>query len=244
LKKFLIFFGSLLFFINNLFAQNDSISLFRESTGKKNDFAGEYKNAMSINIYQFVRGGVLLNYERILGNSGFALTAGVGFCKFDALGQFRISKFAFYYDDDNYYLSRESGEIRPIFDVALKYYFAKEMSGAYMCTNFTNIRNTTNIEFQENSNTQYNYLKKSPTALNYQSNELKLLLGFANDSRKQFYHDFNFGLGFRMIEYQQMSFRSIRSAIGSQQGLIEVDKVNKSNQTPWFFIGWRMGRRF
>jgi len=231
---------------NFVFAQNDTIALFHESAnGRKSEFSGTYKSALSINLYQFVRGGLLFNYERMIASSGLAFSAGVGIGKFDPIGQFYVKEFIYYYRISDLFIEKTGSQMRPIYDFSIKYYFEKEMSGTYLCADFTSINNRINVDwYKSNNNVDYIYRKQSLNSLDYQSNEVKLLLGFVNNNRSKFYHDFNFGFGYRMIEYQKLTFRTTRASTNYENGLIEVDKVNKANQTPWFFIGWRIGKRF
>ena len=211
-------------------AQSDTVSLFHNSTSAaSNKSTNLHKNAINWNLFQLTRGGILVNYERILGNSGFAITAGIGVSVFDPLGQFYVKKFAYYYKPDSYYSNERETTIRALYDIGAKYYFDKEMGGSYLGTGFTSIANTVGLS-----------ISKSKYQLDYRSNEIKFLIGFENENDNQFYNDFNFGFGYRMINYENLVFTNTTNPLQP----IEVSKVNKTNQTPWLFMSWKVGLRF
>lgn len=225
--KFLIPLFLSFFYYLQVSAQSDTVSLFHNSTSAaSNKSTNLHKNAINWNLFQLTRGGILVNYERILGNSGFAITAGIGVSVFDPLGQFYVKKFAYYYKPDNYYSNERETTIRALYDIGAKYYFDKEMGGSYLGTGFTSIANTVGLS-----------ISKSKYQLDYRSNEIKFLIGFENENDNQFYNDFNFGFGYRMINYENLVFPDPNNPL-------QPIEVSKTNQTPWLFMSWKVGLRF
>ncbi len=238
--KFLIPLFLSFFYYLQVSAQSDTVSLFHNSTSAaSNKSTNLHKNAINWNLFQLTRGGILVNYERILGNSGFAITAGIGVSVFDPIGQFYVKKFAYYYKPDNYYSNERETTIRALYDIGAKYYFDKEMGGSYLGTGFTSIANTVGLSIN-NYDANSALINSSKYQLDYRSNEIKFLIGFENENDNQFYNDFNFGFGYRMINYENLVFTNTTNPLQP----IEVSKVNKTNQTPWLFMSWKVGLRF
>lgn len=223
------------------FAQTDSLSIFHQSPNNASlSKDGVYKNAVNFNILQILRGSALISYERLLGTSGFALTAGAGICKFDALGQIYFRQLSYYYNLDNY-VTKSGTKIKPLYEIGLKYYYEQLMGGSYIAGAFTSIKNTVNLQ-----PFGYQYYVNTPSNINqldYRSNELKLLIGFTNANNQRFYHDFSIGFGYRFIQYEYYYIKGTNNASGNSAYSYELDKGNKTNQTPWFFISWKMGLR-
>jgi hypothetical protein len=234
---FSIFFALLV--VKTVQAQNDSLTVFREpsKTNAKNN-AIALKNAVNFNLMQLIRGGVLISYERALSSQGFAITAGAGINKFDAIGQVYWKEFSYYYKLDTE-VEREGTKIKPLLDFGLKFYTLKTLGGPYLQLSFTMIENS--VKVQKNSDSQNYTLPENSNFLDYRSNELKFLFGFTNSNDKVFYHDFNIGIGYRFIQYQKYKINETINQTGTSY---QLTKNSNSNQTPWFFITWKMGRRF
>lgn len=235
---------SLIFFLSlivQLQAQNDTLSVFRSPVkNNANSKAGTYKNALNFNLFQIIRGGALLSYERALASSGLAITAGVGINKFDAIGQVYFRELSYYYKLD-LDVEKEGTKIKPLIDVGLKYYTNQTMGGTYFEVAFTMIKNTVNLQaFNYN---EYYSIPAGINHLDYRSNELKLLVGFTNSNDKEFYHDFNFGIGYRFIQFEKFNVKQTYNN-GNSTFSYELTKEMATNQTPWFFFTWKMGRRF
>jgi hypothetical protein len=226
----------------NLRAQTDSLTMFHEPmnlAGKARKDA--YKNTVNFNLFQIVRGSALLSYERMVGNYGLSLTAGIGICKFDALGQVYLRELTQYYMSGSD-VTKVGTKIKPLYEVGVKYYTDQSMGGTYFMAAFTSINNTVNLKpFSGNTST---YVPPNFNQLDYRSNEFKLLLGFSNKNDKKFYHDINAGLGYRFIAYQNFQLKDITAQNSNGQYLYELFKYSNTNQTIWIFVAWRMGLRF
>jgi hypothetical protein len=240
--KYFISLFCLVISISFVKAQSDTLSLFRTpSLNNKSIKTITYKNAINFNLMQIIRGGALLSYERSLANSGFALTAGVGINKFDAIGQVYFKELTYYYKLDQD-VTKVGTKIKPLLDFGLKYYTSQTIGGAYFEMAFTMIKNTVNI--QEFDYNQFVTVTANQSKLDYQSNELKLLFGFTNSNDNKFYHDFNLGLGYRFIQYEKYVLNETHYQTGSGSYTYEFSKKKATNETPWFFLSWKMGRRF
>ena len=226
----------------NLKAQTDSLTMFHESMNLAGNARNDtYKNTLNFNLFQIVRGSALLSYERMVGKYGLALTAGIGICKFDALGQVYLRELTQYYmiGAD---VTKAGTKIKPLYELGLKYYTDQSMGGTYFMAAFTSINNTVNLQsFRGNVNT---YVPPNFNQLDYRSNEFKLLLGFSNKNDKKFYHDISAGLGYRFIAYQNFQLKDITAQNSNGQYLYELTKDSNTNQTIWIFVAWRMGIRF
>lgn len=238
----------LFFFICQLAcAQSDTVSIFHQSPNPTNaqtsGHFGTFKNVLSLNLFQAVRGGLLVNYERLIGQKGLALVLGTGFCSFDPLGQFYVKEFQYYYERNLRVVHREKSELLPIFDFATKYYFTKSAGTVYLDAGFTRIKNSVTLDFQY-SPEYYANLDSKLKRLNYSSNELKFLFGFTNDNKKKFYHDFSLGFGYRFIEYDYLVPEKVKIYPNSSEFVYMLSKKTSTNQTPWLFMAWRMGVRF
>jgi hypothetical protein len=228
-------------------AQSDTVSIFHKSNspinGKSSGHFGTYKNVLSINFFQAVRGGLLVNYERMIGQSGLAFSLGTGICSFDPLGQFYVREFQYYYELNLRVINRESTELLPLFDFATKYYFEKEWGALHIDAGYTNIKNNVTLDFSYSPDYYFN-LNTKLKKLNYRNNEFKLLVGFTNDTKKKFYHDFSLGLGYRFIEYDYLEIEKLKISPNSSDYVNTLIKKTKTNQTPWLAMSWRMGIRF
>ncbi len=224
-------------------AQTDSLSMFHEPVsigGKAGE--GSYKNTVNFNLLQIVRGSALLNYERLIGKYGLAITAGIGICKFDALGQVYLRELTQYYMIGSSNAIKVGTKIKPLYEIGVKYYTGELLGGSYFEAAFTSITNTVNLKsFNGNSTT---YVPPNFNQLDYRSNDFKLLFGFTNKNDKKFYHDINAGLGYRFITYQNYQLRDITSQNSNGKYLYELSKDQNTNQTIWIFLAWRMGLRF
>lgn len=223
-------------------AQSDSLSLFHQSVkGKEQAKTGNYKNAISFNILQIIRGGALLSYERAIGNTGLAATAGIGICKFDALGQIYLRRLTQYYNSgESVTVTKVGTKIKPLFDFGLKFYTDDIMGGSYFGLGFTSINNTVNLKYTYESYV----LPVNFRQLDYRSNDFKFMFGFSNRNDKKFYHDISIGAGYRFINYEYLTvkdtfYTSIYSTVSE-----DIIKEKNTNQTIWIFAAWKMGLRF
>jgi hypothetical protein len=226
-----------------VFAQQDTMGVFHQAIASKSRNNGSFhKNALSTNLIQIVRGGALINYERIIGNSGLAINIGTGISKFDVLGQLYLRKIAHYYDS-GFHVEKKGSQIKPMFDAGLKYYLNDEMGGTYCMLSFASITNTVNIEPFYSYDIDLVTQIKHNNSLNYRSNELKLLFGFTNDNSEVFYHDFCFGIGYRFIKYQSY-FETPLYSTSYSLTINQYSVEERKNQTFWFFMSWKFGSRF
>lgn len=238
--KFLITIFFVFILKSNSLAQSDSLAMFHQpSLATEQSKVGIYKNAVNFNLLQIIRGSALLSYERLIGKSGFAATAGVGICKFDAIGQIYLRELTQYYNSGgSVEVTKLGTKIRPLFELGLKYYIDDINGGSYFGLDFTSINNTVNIRYNYQSYT----LPVNLRQLDYRSNDFKCMFGFANSNDKKFYHDASIGVGYRFINYEHLAIDNIvLNASNSSQALT---KENSTNQTIWIFIAWKMGIRF
>ncbi len=226
----------------NLKAQTDSLSMFHQPMSiAGNARTDTYKNSVHFNLFQIIRGSALLSYERLIGKYGLALTAGIGICKFDALGQVYLRELTQYYmiGAD---VTKVGTKIKPLYQIGMKYYIDQFMGGTYFEAAFTSINNTVNLKSFNGANTTY--VPPNFNQLDYRSNEFKLLVGYSNKNDKKFYHDISTGLGYRFIAYENYQLKSITAQNSNGQYLYELTKDSNTNQTIWIFVAWRMGLRF
>ena len=233
----------LFIFHTGAMAQEDSLSVFRNSSSSAiKSKEGNYKNALSFNLLQILRGGALISYERSIGSSGFAITTGIGINKFDALGQLYLRELSYYYNS-GVEVVKQGTKIKPLFDFGFKYYTQQAMGGTYVQTAFTSISNTVNLEKFDNSN--YLNLPANSTQLDYRSNEFKFLFGATNKNDHKFYMDFNLGLGYRFIQYENYLAKEVINQTNYYYtAMYNLEKNKNTNQTLWFFMSWKFGKRF
>ncbi|HRG58840.1 MAG TPA: hypothetical protein PK323_07750 [Bacteroidia bacterium] len=226
-------------------AQTDTISVFRKSNTlpKKKDEFRKYTNSIHFNLLQLLRGGVLFDYEKVFENLNFAVGAGIGFSKYDALGQIYFRELAPYYKYNASNISKIDTKIRPIYDFNIKYYINEDDFQFYTGAGYARIANTviTDIlKFGQN----YTSSNSKIDELIYISNEIKFVIGITNLSNRRFYHDFCLGPGYRMIKYESLKYVLITNSVNGSTYNYEIDKEFRNNQTIWFYFAWRMGIRF
>lgn len=233
----------LLIFFRCTMAQSDTVSLFHQSINAEAlEKAGTYKNALHLNLMQIARGGMVVDYERLLGNSRCSVFGGVGFSVFDRFGQYYFRELSYYYEYGGN-VGRRGNDLRGVWDIGFKCYTNKVLGNAYIGASFTTIANTVQTSvYKTNDGTVF--ILPVTKKLDYRSNEFKLLFGFSNDASKKFYHDISIGIGFRFISYQRYNYRLYANQNDDQPDTKAYYIQNKTNQTPWIFIYWKMGRRF
>lgn len=243
--KFVIICFSILLNIGLAFGQDDSLSLFRKSntlpTGK--DAYKKYQNSIHINILQFVRGGVLFDYERVIANSNIAVGAGIGFNMYDALGQIYFRELEPYYKINSSNVSKIDAKIKPIFDFNVKYYLSDDDFQFYTGAGYTRISNTVITDVLKYAQ-NFTYSSQNIKELDYLSNEFKFVIGITNVSDRRFYHDFCLGPGYRMIKYENLKYEDLINPSPNSSYSYKLVKETNTNQTIWFFFSWRMGIRF
>jgi hypothetical protein len=239
-----LLFSILLIFIFNFnsLAQSDSLAIFHQPIhGNAKDKTSHYNNALSFNLFQITRGSALLSYERLLGNTGFTASAGLGICKFDALGQIYLRELTQYYKSgESVTITKIGTTIKPLFEIGLKYYTQDFLGGNYFGAAFTSINNQVNLKESYESYTLPSNFHK----LNYRSNDFKFMFGFSNRNDKKFYNDISIGVGYRFINYEYLTvkdtlFTSLYSTVSE-----DIIKEESTNQTIWIFTAWKMGIRF
>jgi hypothetical protein len=226
----------------NVVAQSDSLELFRQPVnGKEQGKLGSFKNALNFNLFQILRGSALLSYECLIGKTGLAATAGIGICKFDAIGQVYLRELSHYYNSGaGVSVTKAGTKIRPITELGLKFYTDDNLGRAYIGLAFTSINNTVNLKHTYGSTTLASNLRQ----LDYRSNDFKIMFGVANRNDKKFYHDVSFGAGYRFIKYEYLAINDNFYTSQNSSGSEALIKKEGTNQTIWIFTAWRMGIRF
>jgi hypothetical protein len=228
-------------------AQEDSLDVFRNPSkvnSNNSNSTSTGKNALSISIAHLGRGGTMLTYERFINNTPLALYAGLGFMSIDVIGQWSFQDELYLFDNED--ATRTSVDLGKTVDLGLKYLFNKELGGSYLGLGYSSYSNGVNLSVDDD------YLlvasDSKSNRLRYNSKEFKIVYGAINDAESTFYSDFNFGLGFRFLDYQTLEISEVdemfTSSFTSPQNKITAKKESESEIKLWLFIGWKIGVRF
>lgn len=222
-------------------AQSDSLSIFHEQQNISSQAKiGTYKNALSYNLFQIFRGSGLISYERVITNGGLSLIAGLGICTYDALGQIYLKELTEYYmSGAGSDVIKVGTKLRPLFEIGLKYYTSQFLGGGYVGAELISINNTVKIKEGNESDIIPLNLKM----LDYRSNEFKFVIGITNKNNKKFFFDYNIGLGYRFIQFENLALE-YSSTINGNQKVYNYKIAERTNQTVWPFTALKMGVRF
>lgn len=250
MKKTLLLFLMTFGLFNFCDAQEDSLEVFRTPSkvnANANSAAGNTgKNALSLSIAHLGRGGTMLTYERLINNTAFSVYAGIGLMSHDILGQWSWLDGEYIYT--NVEASRTSVDLGKSFDLGFKYLYDKELGGSYVGLAYSSYSNVINLSVDKYQLLVAN--ESSAHKLNYNSREFKFVYGFINDAGSNFYNDFNFGLGFRMLNYQTLEITEVNGNSFSSnnsyytQSTITAREKSQTEVKFKIFIGWKMGLRF
>jgi hypothetical protein len=239
--KFYITIVFILIFNFAIKAQSDSLSVFHEQLNiEALSKIGTYKNALSYNLFQIVRGSALISYERVLTKGGLSVIAGLGICTYDALGQTYFKELPNYYSSGaGSNVLKLGTKLRPLFEIGLKYYTSQFLGGTYVGAELISINNTVKIKEREGSD----IIPLNLSLLDYRSNEFKFVFGITNKNDKKFYFDYNIGIGYRFIQFESLALE-YSSTINGNQRVYSYKIAERTNQTFWPFTALKMGVRF
>lgn len=237
--KFYITIVFILIFNFTVQAQTDSLSVFHEQINiEALSKIGIYKNALSYNLFQIVRGSGLISYERVLTKGGLSVIAGLGICTYDEFGQIYLKELSDYYNSGEDVI-KVGTKLRPLFEIGLKYYTSQFLGGGYVGADFISINNTVKIKEENNRD----IIPLNLRLLDYRSNEFKFVFGITNKNNKKFYFDYNIGIGYRFIQFENLALE-YSSSINGNQKVYSYKIAEKTNQTIWPFTALKMGIRF
>ena len=250
MKKFLLLTISLIAFTEFVFAQEDSLDVFRtpskNSTNAVNSNSNNGKNALSISLAHLGRGGTMLTYERYINNTPFSVYAGLGVMSIDVIGQWSFQDELYLFDNEE--ASRTSVGLGRTVDLGLKYLFDREIGGDYIGVGYSSYSNVINLKVDRDFLLEPG--ESSAHKLNYNSRELKFVYGFINDAERTYYSDFNLGVGVRFLDYQILEVNATNAnpysstSTWNNKTIITAEKKFQTNIKFWPFIGWKIGARF
>jgi len=240
-NKFFLILPLLVFSSLLIFAQSDSLSPFRLAgqSGVKSKGSAVGSNSINISLGHLIRGGTVVTYERLIGEKGISLYAGIGFSARDILGQYSL-------DHSGPILIDQMARINKIgigrmLDFGVKYYFEKLLGNTFVGFGITSIKNNLKaaygFEYLQNgivTNNTYN--------LTYTNNEIKLVLGLASDPENKFYNEFSFGPKVRFLNYDYLDSKYNTNSNSNYNYI--VTKGIKQEVKFRLFLGWKMGVRF
>ncbi len=240
LNFFLLFF--MLFNLQQLFAQNDSVPLFRSSDEKRTASQGYYKHVFYVNCTTLLRGGFSLGYERYFAVNGISFFGQVGYTARDFSGQYHWSKFESIFENYDTY----KDGLRPgyMFEVGSKYYLKNATNGNYFSLSYAHIVNTRVRNFDDYIivpfSTERFYL------VDYLSKEIKIMYGKSTGTDSKFYSDWAVGSGVRFLKFDHVQFETISEATEDTdyKTLKKYSKSIKKVIKPWLFFTWKIGFRF
>lgn len=240
-RIYLILCFALVLSVDKTLAQSDSLSLFRNNTETSKQSIHTKNNTLFLNLTTLLRGGVALGYERYFEFTGLAVYAHAGYSGRDYTGHYSIKDGGSIF----YNMETNKGSNNPgyLYEIGSKYYFKKQTEGTYIASAFSQVKNVvervlTDQFIPSNFDADFYLLK-------YKSNEIKLMLGWATYD-DVIYNDFNFGLGYRFLKYDQVKFTPIADILPSNNYKTpkSYSRALIKESKPWFFITYKFGIRF
>jgi hypothetical protein len=225
-----------------VYAQDDSLSLFRDNKSDKKQAINNYKNAVFINLSTLFRGGVSIGYEKYFTFSGVAVFGQAGYTARDFSGQYEfLNGNSIFYNTQTF-----KGYLKPgyMYEFGLKYYFEKLNEGNFVSCSFFNVVNTRVRKLSDDF--IFANINGNNYPVNYLSREVKVMFGRSNEATNRFYHDFSFGAGFRFLKYDKVEFNTINESDNEPnfKYIQWASKKVEKDVKPWLYFTYKIGLRF
>jgi len=231
-----------------VFAQEDESGILfhkSETNPQKQNSSSPYRYAIYANGTFAFRGGASIGLQyRVY--DGIALSFDYGKSLNDFAG--KISLTDNYESGSDLFSNRNSNGWGNIFEYALKYYFSHSMHGGYISAAYASINNKSTRFLSDYISSYYSssnsYSGPKTFSIPYTSREFKLLFGFTGVEDSHQFIDFNFGLGYRLVDSYYLYKDDYIVPGNTNQTIINVTKKAYSQSKPWFYLGFKWGVKF